>query len=284
VTLREECLEGCLQGTAVRAGHSRAVGLLVLTGSSGRVDVERARLFAQRGALAVALRWFGGPGQPPGICEVPLESFILAVDWLVDRGVRHVGILGVSKGAEAALLVACRDHRVRTVVAISPPSVSWANVGPGPDGQTYPYRSSWTWRDQPVPFVPYDETWAPAEGSAPVAYRSLYEQRMGTFPERAASAVIPIEDAPADVLLVAGHADAMWPSDIFAADLAARRRRAERQVEVISHLDAGHRPYFPDETAPPPSVISAHGGTIGGDAALGRAAWPRILEQLGLPL
>jgi uncharacterized protein len=258
--------------------------VLVLTGSSARMDVERTRLFTQRGALAVALRWFGGPGQPPGICEIPLESFTLAVDWLVDRGVRQVGILGVSKGAEAALLVACRDLRVRTVVAISPSSVGWANVGPGADGQTHPYRSSWTWRDRPVPFVPYDETWTPSEPAGPVAYRSLYERSMGAFPERAASAAIPIEEAAADLLLVAGHADAMWPSEIFATDLAARRRQAGRQVEVIGHPDAGHRPYFPDEPAPPPSVSSAHGGTSAADAALGRAAWPRILAQLGLPL
>ena len=284
MTLREDHLDGGLQGIAVSAGQPCAVGLVVLAGSSGRVDVERARLFAERGVLAVALRWFGGPGQAPGVCEVPLETFTRAVDWLIERGVRHVGIVGVSKGAEAALLVACRDPRVRTVVAISPSSAAWANVGPRVDGQTYPYRSSWTWRGQPVPFVPYDESWTAGEGAGPVSYRSLYERSLRAFPDCTTAAAIPIDEAAAEVLLVAGHADAMWPSDTFAAELAARRRRAGRQVEVIGHPDAGHRPYFPAEPVPAPSGHMAYGGTCAADAALGRAAWPRILALLNLPL
>ena len=65
-------------------GEERRIGVAVLAGSSGRVDVERARLLARHGALALALRWLGGEGQPPGICEVPLETFGAAVDWLVE--------------------------------------------------------------------------------------------------------------------------------------------------------------------------------------------------------
>jgi hypothetical protein len=204
LTLHEKILDSPLQGTAVGPGHAVRVGVVVLAGSSGRVDVERARLFANRGALAVALRWFGGPDQSPGICEIPLETFTRAVDWLVDRGVRDIGFAGVSKGAEAALLVACHDARIRTVVAIAPSSVGWANVGPGLDGQAYPYRSSWTWQGRPLPFVPYDESWMPAEGDGPVSFRSLYEQSLRTDPDVAAAAAIPIERAAADLLLIAG--------------------------------------------------------------------------------
>lgn len=279
-TPNEEHLRDGLEGTVVGAGERRDVGVLVLAGSSGRVDVERARLLARAGALAVALRWFGGAAQPPGICEVPLETFVAAVDWLVEQGAGRIGIVGQSKGAEAALLAACRDARVTSVVGISPSSVTWANVGPGVDGRVHPYRSSWTWRGEPLPFVPYDESWDP--GVEPVAFRSLYETSLLAFPAARAAAAIPVERCEAELLLVAGGDDAMWPSDAFAAELAARRGKAGRQVRVVADPEAGHRPVFPGEPAPEPSTSIAHGGSAGADERLGRAAWPHVLEHLDL--
>ncbi len=284
--MHEEALGGALQGTLVHpdaeAAPSRA-GVLVLAGSSGRVDVARARLLAGQGALALALRWFGGPGQSPGICEIPLEGFTSAIDRLQAAGAQRIGVVGVSKGAEAALLVACLDSRVSSVVAIAPTSVVWANVGPGSDGRDFPYRSSWTWRGEPLPFVPYDDTWQPvvmADGR--VAYRTHYEQSLRAFPVQAAAASIPVETMQASLLLIAGAADTLWPSDTFAAVLAARRRQAGRPVEVSTHAAAGHRPCFPGEATPEPSTRLVHGGTPEADAMLGRIAWPQALTQLGL--
>jgi hypothetical protein len=98
------------------------------------VDVARAGLFAVRGATAIALRWFGGDGQVPGICEVPLETFGPATDRLVEAGCDRIAYVGTSKGAEAALLLACFDPRIDAFVAFSPTSVVWANLGPGRDG------------------------------------------------------------------------------------------------------------------------------------------------------
>jgi len=281
--MTEQTLAGPVQGMAVRPeGASSSTGVLVLAGSSGRVDIERARLLARHGALALALQWFGGPGQSPGICEIPLETFTAAIDWLVEQGGQRIGIVGLSKGAEAALLVAVRDPRVAAVVAISPSSVAWANVGPGYDGADYPYRSSWSWEGQPLPFVPYDETWTPLVDQHPVSFRPLYEASLRAHPEAAADAAIPIERARGDVLLIAGEDDALWPSAAFAEALAARRHAAGRPVESITHPDAGHRPIFPDEAPPAPSTHVAHGGNPTANAALGRAAWPAALACLNL--
>jgi S-formylglutathione hydrolase FrmB len=51
------------------------------------------------------------------------------VDLLVDAGASRVVVVGVSKGAEGALHLAVVDDRVDGVVALSPSSVSWANLG-----------------------------------------------------------------------------------------------------------------------------------------------------------
>jgi uncharacterized protein len=282
MSMREEPLADPLQGVAVGAGTERRIGVLVLAGSSGRVDVGQARLLARQGAVAVALRWFGGEAQPPGICEVPLETFGLAVDWLEAKGVQRVGVVALSKGAEGALLFACRDRRVRAVVAISPSSVAWANVGPGLDGHAYPYRSSWTWQGEPLPFVPYDESWQPEAGREPVAYRSLYERSLLASEAARAAAAIPVERCDADLLLVAGGDDAVWPSARFAEELAAPRRDAGYPVRIVTDPQAGHRPVFPGEPTPEPSTSLARGGDPVADARLGEAAWPHVLACLGL--
>ena len=96
------------------------------------------------------------------------------------------------------------------------------------------------------------------------------------------AAAIPIERARGDVLLIAGGDDALWPSAIFAETLAARCRAAGRPVGLITYPDAGHRPIFPDESPPAPSVRVAHDGNPTADAALGRVAWPAVLAGLSL--
>lgn len=242
------------EGVLVEPAGRSVAGVLVLAGSSGRIDTGRCRVLARAGMTAMSIRWFGGAGQPPGICEVPLETFVAAIDVLRARGCGRTGVLGVSKGAEAALLVAVRDLRVDAVVALSPTSVAWANVGPGLDEAAYPYRSSWTWQGQPLPFIPYDEGWAPAEAAGtPVALRTLYEQSWRVFAEAARIAVIPIEQSAAQVTLVAGGDDQMWPSLAFARELAARRVSAELPVRLVSSPDAGHRVRLPGEEPPGPS-------------------------------
>jgi len=256
--------------------------VLVLAGSSGRVDVHRARLLAQHGAISLALQWFGGAGQPPGICEVPLATFALGLDLLCHSASGlPLGIIGTSKGAEAALLVATVDHRVDAVVALAPTHVAWANVGPGLDGQAYPYRSSWSMQGVPLPFVTYDETWEP-HGVGPVAYRVSYERSLALDDGRAAAARIRVERTQADLLLVAGGDDRMWPSLPFANAVLAARRTAGLPAQVIGSAGAGHRVTFPGERPLPASPRYQYGGTVATDAELGRRAWPQVLESLSL--
>ncbi|MFD1541005.1 acyl-CoA thioester hydrolase/BAAT C-terminal domain-containing protein [Nonomuraea guangzhouensis] len=268
------------EGVLITPASISHTGVLVLAGSSGRIERDRARILAQEGMTAMSIRWFGGPGQSPGICEIPLETFVSAVDLLESTGVRRICLLGSSKGAEAAL-TAVHDPRVDGVVAVSPTSVVWGNVGPGRDGRQRPYRSSWTWKGQPLPFVPYDDGWTAAEAAdGPVAVRGWYERSERTFADLVPAAEIPIEETGADVLLVAGGDDAMWPSLPFAERLAGRRRTAGRTARLISRAEAGHRPRLPGEG---PASVSPHfryGGDAVADAELGAAAWPHILDLL----
>ena len=265
------------EGVLITPGPVSHTGVLVLAGSSGRIERDRARILAQEGMTAMSIRWFGGPGQSPGICEIPLETFVSAVDLRESTGVRRICLMGSSKGAEAALLTAVHDPRVDGVVAVSPTSVVWGNVGPGRDGRQRPYRSSWTWKGQPLPFIPYDDNWtAPEPANGPVAIRGWYERSERTFADMLPVAEIPVEETKADMLLVAGGDDAMWPSLPFAERLVARRGTAR----LISRAEAGHRPRLPGEGPAPESPRFLYGGEAAADAELGAAAWPHILDLL----
>jgi dienelactone hydrolase len=256
------------------------IGVLVLSGSSGVVDVRRATWLAERGATATALRWFGGEGQPPGICEVPLETFAPAVDELADCCDR-VGVLGTSKGAEAALLLAVDDPRIAAVIALAPSHVVWANVGPGQDGAVQPYRSSWTRSGRPLPFVPYDDDWVWA-GDGPPAYVGMYRQSLRMYAEEALRATIPVERIPGEVVVVAGEDDQLWPSTDAAKAIADRRAAHRLATTLVTHPDAGHRMTFPGEARAEGGMDLARGGTPKADAQLGRLAWPAVQTALRL--
>ncbi|WP_406135670.1 acyl-CoA thioester hydrolase/BAAT C-terminal domain-containing protein [Streptomyces sp. NBC_01089] len=269
------------EGVLTEPAGSSGRAVLVLGGSGGEIADERCRLLAAEGLTALSVRWFGGPGQPPGICEIPLETFTAAVDLLCARGARRVGVLGESKGAEAALLLAVHDPRVAAVVAIAPTSVVWANLGAGADGRSYPFRSSWSHHGVPLPFTPYDAAHLPRQdGTGPVGFRALYEHSARTFAAQAAAAAIPVERTPARVVLVAGGADAMWPSLEYAYELQRRIRKSGGEVTVVSDPGAGHHPLLPGEPELAGEPVYAIGGGPGPDAALGAAAWPHILSAL----
>ena len=262
-----------------RPGGDPVCAVLVLAGSSGRVDSERVSRLAAHGAVALSPRWFGGQGGPPGICEIALETFAPALERLAACHDR-LAVLGVSKGAEAGLLLAAREPRIRAVAALSPSSVVWANVGPGRDGRTVPYRSSWTAGGRPLAFVPYDDAWEPAED--PPAYRGLYEQSLVTFADRVGAATIPVERIDGDVLLSAGGDDRVWPSDRFVAEIVARRAAHGRATETVVVAGAGHRVTLPGEAAATAGAVMARGGDAIADATLGAAVWTELRALLGL--
>jgi uncharacterized protein len=271
---------GCEAFLALPDEGEPASAVLVLSGSSGRVEHSRCRILAEAGVAALSIRWFGGQGQLPGICELPLETFTPAID-LLSRLAGRVVLMGVSKGAEAALLLGVHDPRIGGIAAFAPTSVVWANVGPGADGRgadgDEEQYSSWSLGGEPLPFVSYAEDWEPA--TDPPAFRELYRVSMLTYAAAIPAATIPVERIQADVLLVAGGDDRLWPATDFAAAIVERRWAHGLATSLVTSPGAGHRTLLPGEVPPPPSR-SAHGGTAEADAELGRRGWPELTSLL----
>lgn len=249
-------------------------GVLTLAGSSGRVDTGRVRLLAEHGALAMSIRWFGGPGQHDAPYEIALETFTDALDRLAPECDRLV-VMGTSFGAEAALSVSARDERVDAAVGFAPSGVVWAGV----DGERV--TSHWTWRGEPLPFVPLDEDWEPGEGDP--SYVGLYRASLRRYADHLERAAIPVERIP-EVLLVAGGDDQVWPSVELAEQIVRRRTGAGLETVLVTHPEAGHRVVLPGEPAVRAGARMKRGGSPEADAELGRLAWPHLEQLLHLPL
>lgn len=273
-------------GLLVEPGGEPRCAVLVLSGSSGRLEVDRARRLAAYGAAAAAVTYFGGPGQPPGLCEVALETFTPVLDLLAQRS-EHLVVWGASKGAEAALLLAAADERIGTVIAVAPTAYVWPNTGPGVDGDERPWRSSWTRGGQPLPFLPLVEGWQPGDAEhseSGVAVRGWYETSLAAASdEQLHAASVPVERIAAQVVLVAGGDDRVWPSVRFAQEIARRRAHHDLPTVLLADEAAGHRVVLPGESAGAGGGGLLRGGSAQADECLGTRLWDTTRTLLGLP-
>jgi hypothetical protein len=261
-------------GVRFGPARHRGLGVLTLAGSSGRVDEDRARLFARHGALAESIRWFGGPGQHPGPWEIPVEQFQERVAGL-RRDCDRILVAGTSFGSEAALLTGALTAGVDAVVAFAPSDVVWAGVTP--QGRQ---TSHWTATGRPLPFVPFVEDWQPR--SDPPAYREHYELSRAADPAAVAAAAIPVERI-ASVVLVAGGDDLVWPSERQARAIVERRSAHGLATGLVLDPAAGHRTVLPGEPVVTGGDRMARGGSPEADRRLGEAAWTairRLMDEL----
>ncbi len=244
-------------------------GILVLGGSEGGIPVEWAKWWASHGAVALGLAYFGVEPLPEKLVHVPLEYFVDGLEWLRSRPFvdsDRVYVWGVSRGSEAAFFTAIYAPRVAGVIALAPSSVVWCGL----DFSRGP-RSAWTYKGRPLPFlmptITADMAWVLAGAHVPL--RDEYERSLNRAPQ---ATFIPVERMRAPVLLVAGAADLLWPSDRMARDIVARLRshRYPYPVRAIIVEEAGHTflPFIepPFDTVVNPAI--ALGGTREGNARL----------------
>jgi dienelactone hydrolase len=124
-----------------------APGVLQIGGSIGGHNVWPAALLASHGYPSLSIAYFNEPGLPGTLKDIPLEYFATALTWLAAQpGVdaRRLVVVGISRGAEAALLLgAAFPNLVHGVISCTGSSeVLPAFPGPG---------AAWTLRGKPVP-------------------------------------------------------------------------------------------------------------------------------------
>jgi dienelactone hydrolase len=278
VELRED---GLVATWFAPASGAPQPALLVLGGSEGgkQTSTRMAAGLHAQGYATLALAYFDDEGLPKQLQEIPLEYFVRALDWLTRQpGVdpARIGVIGGSKGAEAALLLASRDRRVRAVVASTPTDHAWQSV----DWNGWSDTPSWTQAGTPVPYLRY----APFDPAA--GMRAMYDRSVADAPPALREAArIPVDRSDAAILLIAGEDDALWgaveASERIAATLAAAGHA--REVRVLRYADAGHVVFIGrtlDADDPLLARILPMGGTREGVVAAINDAWPQALAFL----
>jgi dienelactone hydrolase len=269
-------------------GPGPSPGVLVLhgTGGPGGYEADYARHLAHHGYTALSLTYFDAPGVPDALDQVPLETFFQGIDVLreaPETDGERVGVVGFSRGAEAALLTGVHDDRVGAAMG----SVGSGYVFPAPtwmDGVDEE-RAAWTRDGDPVPYVP-------VEGSGPdddQDFDDVATPAGGPRPFEAASeatldaATIPVEEVDGPVLLVSGGEDAIWHTGQPATVAADRLAAADRDWpdDHRHYPDAGHAIRVPyRECDADPDEAHRLGGTHGANARAAADAFHATVDAL----
>jgi dienelactone hydrolase len=254
-------------------------GLLIIGGAiGGSLWTERAAaLLANRGFACLALTYFNAGNLPDNLVEIPLEYFTTALAWLREQdevNENALGIVGKSKGAEAALLIAERAMDIRCVVCYSAPAVVYQGVQAS--GPVLSARSSWTHRGQPLPFVPCYQEGQAINLETLKNLSAIHSANLDTnYIVR--SAAIKVENSHSKFMFIAGEADEVWPSVRFGEMLMSRLAASQRihGSLLLTYPNAGHGIDIPFL---PPSPVG--GGSVIANAKASEEAWQKMLEFL----
>lgn len=202
--------------------------------ASARWTPQRER-FLDQGYALLALGYFGTPNSPETLDRISLDGVHAAIveagkDPRVDG--RCVAIIGGSRGAELALLLASHYPDIDAVVAIVPGSAVFPALT---DAMT---TGGFSLHDKPLPFVPM--TWGATPYLLVGDLRGAFETIMqdGAAMQRAA---IAVENINGPIQFVSASRDEMWPSKEM-ADAMMLRLKAKGFRHPVEHLvvQGGH--------------------------------------------
>lgn len=282
--VRQSGLYGALYAPA---GARSLPAILAIGGSEGGLDVTSAvgKAFSQHGYAVLALAYWRAPGLPQSLEKVPLEYFQRAIDWLKTRpevDADRIGMIGLSRGAEGALLIASQYPDIKAVMAVAPSSHLWpaSSMNLGDANAAAARQPAWVLDGKPIPFL----TPKPGQdGAASINNVAPYERALADAPADSESE-IPVDRINGPVLLLSGQQDGIWPAGPMSQRIVARLK-ARNFPYGYTHIDypgAGHLVFLGDPADPGDlsryRVLSgAMGGTDAGNLAARSDSWTRSL-------
>ena len=252
-------------------------GIIFLGGSGGGLSwaSRMAAITANEGYNCLAVAYFNTEGLPRHLAQLPLEYVDNVIDYFINRNDtddNKIGVIGYSKGAELALLMASRRTEIKSVVAIAPGSAVFQGFKP----PEYPTVSSWTLDGEDLPFVPnaYDKRFFETYDGMYLWYKTLAQH------EAFNKAALRVDKINGDILLLSGVKDQIWPSTFMAEQLIARLHIASfpHQYNHLAFPDAGHA--IAEPPGHPLSGPTRTGGSPYGNAAARAQVWQSIKEFL----
>ncbi len=221
-----------LDGDFFYADSSKPQKALVLLGGSegGKYwsyQPEFIHELIEQGFCVLSLAYFRTSNLPNNLRGIPLEYFSKAFHWLSTQEdlvtPDDYALVGLSRGAELALLVGSRYSEVKAVVAIDPSSVVFPGPPTGIVDALGKQHSAWCEKGQELPFVPMPYSWTTLKGMIS-GKRTLMFKKALRNTQRAKEAAIPAEKIQGPILLVSFTKDQIWPSTLMSDQIMERLR------------------------------------------------------------
>ncbi|WBY18013.1 acyl-CoA thioester hydrolase/BAAT C-terminal domain-containing protein (plasmid) [Erythrobacteraceae bacterium WH01K] len=269
------------------AGEGPRPAILLLGGSEGGLREYRnvfARQLAREGYSVLYQAYYSTTDDNKSFNMVPLETFDASLDWLEtnpDIRAGPVGIIGHSKGAEAALLVASKDDRIGAVIAAMPSDVVWQGFDFDSIDMSQ-FSSSFAEGGEPVAYLPYATLGWHEYFTADEPRLEIFKLSRGLADEYP-SAFIEVEEVAGPILLICGKDDTLWPGCRMAEALARRSTsNSGPATEVLAYDNAGHWAFGPAENISEGDAkfLGRMGADEKGDIAARKDQWSRILRFL----
>lgn len=232
-------------------GAERLPIIIVVGGSEGGSPAYLGRKFAAYGYAAVSMpyhspKWRESqeiPELSPDFADIPVDRIGDMKKWIgsqADLDSGRIGMWGVSKGGEYAMLAATKYPWLKAVVGIVPSDVVWEGWGPGVTQDDS--RSSFSWRGRPLPFVPYLGMREMLKRAAThgISFRIPQDAGRRAHPERAVAARIPVERYKGAMLVAGGGLDKSWDSAGMSLNIVERRAEAGLKTKLLAFSEADH--------------------------------------------
>jgi dienelactone hydrolase len=254
--------DGVVGTLHVPPGDGPHPGVIELHGSGGRHGDGTAKLLATKGYATLALTYFDEDHDALSdeLEHIPLSYADDAADWLRDQPAvagDRVGLVGSSRGAELALLLAAHYDWVGAVVSYAGSGVPWDTPLDEP---------AWTHDGEPVPHIVADEH----PTNTDLDDRDLE------------SKAPPVENADSPILLLSGQDDNIWNASRL-SDVVVDRLDVNDYPHDYDHRtydDCGHLVGTPYAPVAGIEDVDHAGGTARGTVRASEDCWPAVLDTL----
>ena len=258
------------------------------SGSGLAVNAPVAAALASHGFNVLSLPFFGDPGLPVHLSAIPLEYFDRALAWLAKNPItqgKDVYILGMSRGAEAGLILVSRHPEIQKAALWAPHAYSFQGIA-------FKNESTWTEHGKQVPYIRMKNRWVLADmircmiKNEPFGFTRTYRKSLALAQNKAA-ARIPVENAQADLLLVTSTDCNMWNTYDGSQEIMETLRKCHypHAYDLVIYEDAGE-PYYVPYVIPAgitskqiaPRLVLSMGGTLQGNAHAKEDSWVKTIE------
>jgi esterase/lipase len=268
--------------------ESKTILWLGGSGSNLAINSLVCAPLAARGFNVLSIPFFGEKGLPEKLSRIPLEYFEKVFAWLANHPVtagKEFSILGLSKGAEAALLLATRYPSIHRVVLWAPHAYCFQGIA-------YKNESSWTYEGKDLPYIELKNIWVIEHmlscmvKNQPFGFTPVFKKGLARANNKEA-ARIPAEKAQADLLMVTSTDCGMWNTYDGCVEIMDRLQKCNypHTHELVVYEEAGE-PYLVPYVIPvglnsmkmAPRLVLSTGGTLQGNAYAQADAWKRAIE------